>query len=46
MNLGVIIVGKPTGIIIFKEKLNRYNYAGIILAIIAVICITYRVYAA
>lgn len=40
MNLGVIIAGSITGIIIFKEKLNRYNYAGVILAIIAVIFIT------
>ena len=47
MNLGVIILGSLVGIIIFKEKLNRYNYAGIILAIIAVICITLsQIYAA
>jgi drug/metabolite transporter (DMT)-like permease len=47
MNLGVIIVGSLVGILIFKEKLNRYNYIGIILAIIAVICITLsQIYAA
>ncbi|SFO21214.1 EamA domain-containing membrane protein RarD [Chitinophaga sp. YR627] len=47
MNLGVIIIGSLTGIIIFKERLNRYNYVGIILAIIAVICITLsQIYAA
>ncbi|MGM9475977.1 EamA family transporter [Pedobacter sp. GSP4] len=40
MNLGVIIVGSLIGIIIFKEKLTRLNYAGIIFAIAAVIFIT------
>ncbi|MBW8687188.1 DMT family transporter [Chitinophaga rhizophila] len=40
MNLGVIILGTLVGTIMFKEKLNRYNYVGIVLAIIAVICIT------
>ncbi|RDC57659.1 DMT family transporter [Pedobacter chinensis] len=40
MNLGVIIVGSLIGIIAFKEKLTRLNYAGIILALAAVIFIT------
>ncbi|WP_293306057.1 DMT family transporter [Pedobacter sp. UBA5917] len=40
MNLGVIIVGTLIGIIAFKEKLSKLNYAGIVLAIIAVIFIT------
>lgn len=40
MNLGVIILGSLVGITIFREKLNRYNYIGIVLAIAAVICIT------
>ncbi len=40
MNLGVIIVGTLIGVIAFKEKLSKLNYAGIVLAIIAVIFIT------
>jgi len=40
MNLGVIIVGTLIGLIVFKEKLSKLNYAGIILAIAAVIFIT------
>jgi len=40
MNLGVIIVGTLIGIIVFKEKLSKLNYAGIILAIAAVVFIT------
>ncbi|MDQ0639157.1 drug/metabolite transporter (DMT)-like permease [Pedobacter sp. W3I1] len=40
MNLGVIIAGTLIGVIVFKEKLSKLNYAGIILAIAAVIFIT------
>ncbi|WP_293789988.1 DMT family transporter [uncultured Pedobacter sp.] len=40
MNLGVIIAGTCIGVIVFKEKLSRLNYAGIILAVAAVIFIT------
>lgn len=40
MNLGVIIVGTLIGVIAFKEKLSKLNYAGIVLAIAAVIFIT------
>jgi len=40
MNLGVIIVGTLIGVAVFKEKLTKINYIGIILAIAAVICIT------
>ena len=40
MNLGVIVFGSLVGVIIFKEKLNKLNYIGIILALIAVIIIT------
>lgn len=40
MNLGVIIAGTLIGIMVFKEKLSKLNYAGIILAIAAVIFIT------
>ncbi|MFD2581888.1 EamA family transporter [Pedobacter vanadiisoli] len=40
MNLGVIITGTLIGVIAFKEKLSKLNYAGIVLAIAAVIFIT------
>jgi drug/metabolite transporter (DMT)-like permease len=40
MNLGVIVVGSLVGVIVFKEKLTKLNYVGIILAIAAVVLIT------
>lgn len=40
MNFGVIILGSLVGIVFFKEKLNRINYIGISLALIAVALIT------
>jgi len=40
MNMGVIIVGSLAGILIFKEKVSRYNYIGLLLAIIAIVLIT------
>ena len=40
MNLGVIVVGSLVGILVFKEKLSKLNYIGIILALVAVIFIT------
>lgn len=40
MNLGVIIVGSLIGILIFKEKLSKLNYVGILLALCAIILIT------
>ena len=39
MNIGVIVVGALTGLIIFKEKLSLLNKAGIVIAIIAIIVI-------
>jgi len=39
MNMGVIIIGSLTGIFIFKEKLSKMNYAGLFLAIIAIVLI-------
>ncbi|WP_395045872.1 EamA family transporter [Flavobacterium sp.] len=41
MNMGVILLGSCVGIIIFKEKLSKINYAGILLAIISILFITY-----
>ncbi len=40
MNIGVIVVGALTGLIIFKERLSLLNKIGIAIAIIAVIVIT------
>ena len=40
MNMGVIILGSIVGIVAFKEKLNKLNYAGLALALIAIILIT------
>ncbi|MFV5693091.1 EamA/RhaT family transporter [Flavobacterium sp. LT1R49] len=39
MNMGVIIVGSLVGILIFKEKLTKMNFAGLFLALIAIILI-------
>ncbi|RZK54924.1 MAG: EamA/RhaT family transporter, partial [Pedobacter sp.] len=40
MNMGVIIFGSLIGIIVFKEKLSKLNYAGLVLALVAIILIT------
>lgn len=40
MNMGVIIVGSLVGILIFKEKLNKLNYWGLALALLAIVLIT------
>lgn len=40
MNIGVIILGTLVGIFLFKEKLNKLNYVGLALALIAIIFIT------
>ncbi|WP_316814607.1 DMT family transporter [Pedobacter nyackensis] len=40
MNIGVIILGSLVGIFIFKEKLNKWNYWGLFLALVAIIIIT------
>ena len=39
MNMGVIILGSLTGIFIFNEKLSKLNYAGLFLALIAIVLI-------
>jgi hypothetical protein len=39
MNIGVIIMGSMVGILIFREKLSRLNYAGIALAVISIILV-------
>jgi multidrug transporter EmrE-like cation transporter len=40
MNMGVIILGSIIGVVLFKEKLSKVNYAGLGLAIIAILFIT------
>ncbi|WP_316838892.1 DMT family transporter [Pedobacter gandavensis] len=40
MNIGVIILGTIVGVFLFKEKLNKLNYLGLALALIAIIFIT------
>ena len=37
INIGVIALGTVVGIFIFKEKLNRFNYVGIGLALLAIV---------
>jgi hypothetical protein len=39
MNIGVIVAGSLTGLVIFKEKLSLLNKAGIVMAIIAIVVI-------
>jgi len=41
MNMGVIILGSLAGILLFKEKMTKWNYLGILLAIISIIFITF-----
>ncbi|MFA4868787.1 MAG: EamA/RhaT family transporter [Pedobacter sp.] len=40
MNMGVIILGSLVGILIFKEKLNKLNYWGLALSLVAILLIT------
>lgn len=40
INIGVILLSTLFGIILFKEKLIKHNYLGIVLAIISVILVT------
>lgn len=41
MNMGVILLGSCIGIFIFKEKMSKVNYIGILLALISILFITY-----
>jgi drug/metabolite transporter (DMT)-like permease len=41
MNIGVIVMGALVGLFIFREKLSRLNLTGIILAIIAIVIISF-----
>jgi drug/metabolite transporter (DMT)-like permease len=40
MNIGVIIAGSTIGIFVFKERLSKWNYFGLALALVAIILIT------
>lgn len=39
MNIGVIALGSLVGLSLFKEKLSRLNYFGIVLAVVAILII-------
>lgn len=41
MNLGVICLGTLIGALIFKEKINKINYTGVVVAIVAIVCLFY-----
>lgn len=41
MNLGVICLGTLVGAFFFKEKIHKINYLGVMIAIIAIICLFY-----
>ena len=43
MNLGVIIIGTIVGTVAFKEKIHTINVIGIVLAIIAIVCLVYTI---
>lgn len=40
MNMGVIIIGSVVGVIVFKEKLSKWNYLGLLFALLAIVLIT------
>jgi drug/metabolite transporter (DMT)-like permease len=39
MNMGVIVIGSLVGIFVFKEKINKLNIIGLLLALIAIVFI-------
>ncbi len=41
MNLGVICLGTIVGVFVFREKINKINYLGVAVAIVAIICLFY-----
>ncbi|MGX2967452.1 EamA/RhaT family transporter [Ursidibacter sp. B-7004-1] len=41
MNLGVICLGTLIGAFLFKEKINKINYLGVLVAVIAILCLFY-----
>ena len=43
MNLGVITLGTIIGTTVFKEKVNGVNIIGIVLAMVAIVCLFYTI---
>ncbi len=41
MNMGVIVLGTLTGVVLFREKISRVNALGIVLALSAIVCLFY-----
>lgn len=41
MNLGVICLGTLIGALVFREKINKINYVGVAVAIVAIVCLYY-----
>lgn len=41
MNLGVISLGTLIGALLFKEKINKINYLGVLFAVAAILCLFY-----
>ncbi|MDO4697433.1 MAG: EamA/RhaT family transporter [Pasteurellaceae bacterium] len=41
MNLGVICLGSLVGAFFFKEKIHKINYLGVLIAIVAIMCLFY-----
>lgn len=41
MNMGVILLGSLVGIFVFKEKLTKFNYLGLNLALVTIILIVF-----
>lgn len=39
MNMGVIIIGSIIGVLVFKEKLSKWNYLGLLFALLAIVLI-------
>ncbi|MFC5683373.1 EamA family transporter [Flavobacterium sp. MAHUQ-51] len=43
MNMGVIFLGSVVGIIVFKEKLSKLNFVGLLLALVSIVFIVLSV---
>lgn len=43
MNMGVILLGSIIGVLVFKEKLSKLNYLGLILALLSIVFIVVSV---
>jgi len=43
MNMGVILLGSITGLLVFREKLSKLNYAGLCLALFSIVIIVLSV---